>query len=42
VVQVGEIKSKYAMPYESDLIVCICRDLKYPYKFFWNEVKFFI
>jgi hypothetical protein len=40
--QVSEIKSKYAMPYETNTIICICKGLKFPYSFFWHEVKFYI
>jgi hypothetical protein len=40
--QVSEINSKYAMPYESNMIVCICKGLKFPYSFFWHEIKFYI
>jgi hypothetical protein len=40
--QVGEIKSNYAMPYETNIIITICRGPKYPYSFFWNELRFFI
>jgi hypothetical protein len=40
--QVGEIKSNYAMPYETNIIITICQKPKYPYNFFWHKLKFFI
>ena len=40
--QVGVIKSDYAMPYETNIIITICRKLKMPYNVFWHELKFFI
>ena len=40
--QVGEIKSNYAMPYETNIIITICQKPKYPYSLFWRKLKFFI
>lgn len=40
--QVGVIKSKYAMPYETNIIITICQRPKYSYSFFWRKLKFFI
>ena len=40
--QVGEIKSEYAIPYETNIIITICQKPKYPYNLFWHKLKFFI
>jgi hypothetical protein len=39
--QAGEIKSNYAMPYETNIIITICQKPKYPYNYLWKEVKHF-
>jgi len=36
------IHSKYAMPYENNLTVFICRGIKRPISEIWKSVKFFI
>ena len=36
------IKSKYAMPYENNLPVFICRKFKLPFSEIWKRVRFFI
>ncbi len=38
----GMIISKYAMPYETNLPVFVCRGLKLPYSVIWQRVKVFI
>jgi hypothetical protein len=40
--QVGEIKSEYAIPYETNIIITICRNPKFSYKTLWQKLKFFI
>ncbi|HQT92468.1 MAG TPA: glycosyltransferase, partial [Candidatus Kryptobacter bacterium] len=36
------IRSEYAMPYETNLPVFICRGLKLPISEIWKSVRFFI
>jgi len=40
--QAGTIHSKYAMPYENNLPIFICKDLKLPIFVIWQSVRFFI
>jgi len=40
--QVGEIKSKYAIPYETNIIITICQKPKYSYYLLWHKLRFFI
>ncbi len=40
--QVGIIHSEYAMPYENNLPIFICRQLKVPKKLIWERIRFFI
>ena len=42
VVQAGVIQSEYAIPYENNLPVFICRNIKVPVKVIWQRVRFFI
>lgn len=36
------VKSKYAIPYENNLPVFICREFKLPFSEIWERVRFFI
>ena len=38
----GIIQSEYAMPYENNLPIFICRQFKIPMKLIWERVRFFI
>ncbi len=40
--QVGKVHSKYAIPYENNLPIFICKDLKLPIFVIWQRVRFFI
>ncbi len=40
--QAGTVHSKYAMPYENNLPIFICKDLKLPVSVIWQRVRFFI
>jgi MFS family permease len=39
---VGAITSRYAIPYENNLTIFICRGLRYPIEDIWKKIRFFI
>ncbi len=42
VIRAGIIHSKFAIPYENDLPIFICRGLKFPVSEVWKRIRFFI
>ncbi len=40
--QAAVIKNKYAIPYENNLPVFICRKFKVPFNIIWKKIRFFI
>ncbi|HUI30714.1 MAG TPA: glycosyltransferase family 39 protein [Candidatus Acidoferrales bacterium] len=38
----GNIESKFAIPYENNLRIFVCRGLKTPIREVWNRIRFFI